>query len=606
MGRSLLLQMVSPMKSSSLPRTSFRLNTAARPSPVLRAVCLSVALLAGTAAAIAASPADWAPGRLLVMQRAGLSASDLAKVLKPHGGTAKRIGNSDLHIVQLSAGMSETAVLALLAHHPQLRFAELDRRVAHSLVTNDPYLGSEWHLAKINAGAAWDLTQGSGMTIGICDTGVLPTHPDLKQVPGWNFVTNTSNTADVYGHGTAVAGAAAAMANNGVGVAGVAGAAQIMPFVVSDATGFAYFSTVASCVTYAADKGLRVVNASFASLYSSASVQSAGQYLKSKNGLLVVGAGNSGTNDGAPATTAMVTVSGTDSNDAMASWSSFGAYVNVAAPGVGIWTTSADGTYRSASGTSFSAPITAGVIALMMAANPSLSSSQVESLLYSTALDLGSAGRDIYYGYGRVNAAAAVSAAAAAVAVDTQAPSVAIASPLGGASVSGLVAVGVTASDNVGVSKVELRVNGSTVASDLVAPYQFSWDSATVVNGTASLVAVAFDAAGNTKSSTAVALNVANNVVADTTPPAVAISNPGNGSKVSGTVSVGVNASDNAGAAGIKQSLYLDGKMVASGTGTSLSYSWNTRKASAGSHTLTAVAVDASGNQASASVSVSK
>jgi len=95
-------------------------------------------------------------------------------------------------------------------------------------------------------------------------------------------------------------------------------------------------------------------------------------------------------------------------------------------------------------------------------------------------------------------------------------------------------------------------------------------------------------------------------VVADTTPPAVAIVNPGNGSKVTGTVSVGVSASDNAGAAGLKQSLYLDGMLVASGTGSSLSYSWNTRKASAGTHTLQAVAQDAAGNKTSTSVSVSR
>jgi len=597
------------MNPSFFQRSSARLNAAARPTPALRAACLAAAMVAGTllsGAVLAGQPAEWAAGRLLVASRAGLPGAELAKMLKPHGGVAKRIGQSDLHIVQLPAGASETAVLAQLSHNPHLKFAELDRRVNSTLVSNDTYLGSEWHLTKINAGAAWDQSLGNGVTIAILDSGVLPTHPDLSQVPGWNFVDNNSNTSDVFGHGTAVAGAAAAITNNGAGVAGVAGAAKIMPIRVSDSTGYAYYSTIASGVTYAADHGARVANASFSGVYASAAVQSAAQYLKSKGGLMVVSAGNSAANDGSPATTSMIPVSATDSNDVLASFSSFGSYVALAAPGVGIWTTSADGTYRAASGTSFSAPITAGVIALMMATKPTLSSSQVESLLYSTALDLGTAGRDIYFGYGRVNAVAAVSAAAAAVAADTQAPTVVIAAPLGGASVSGLVAVDVSASDNVGVSKVELRVNGNTVATDLVGPFQFSWDSTTVANGTANLVAVAYDAAGNTKSSTTVALNVANNVVADTTPPAVAIVNPGNGSKVTGTVSVGVSASDNAGAAGLKQSLYLDGKLVASGTGGSLSYNWNTRKSTTGTHTLQAVAQDAAGNRTSTSVSVSR
>lgn len=582
-------------------------HSSAHGRSLFRSSALLAALAIGLAASGHAQAADeWAKGRLLVMQRAGLAAAELDKLLKPHGGVATRIGQSDLHIVQLPATASETAVLAQLAHQPHLKFAELDRRVASVLVSNDPYLGSEWHLAKINAAAAWDVSQGAGVTIAILDTGVLPGHPDLVQVPGWNFVDNNNNTADVQGHGTSVAGAAAAITNNGAGVAGVAGAAQIMPIRVADATGYAYYSTIASGVTYAADNGARVANASFSGVYASSSIQSAGNYLKSKGGLLVVAAGNSGANDGSPATSAMIPVSATDGSDLMASWSSYGSYVAVAAPGVGIWTTSSDGSYRSASGTSFASPITAGVVALMMAAKPTLSSGQVESLLYSTALDLGTAGRDIYFGYGRIDAAAAVRAATSVVAADTQAPTATIAAPLASSSVSGLATVDVSASDNVGVTKVVLKANGVDVATDTAGPFQFSWDTSKVANGMSSLVAVAYDAAGNSKASTAVLVNVANNVVADNTPPVVAIVSPANGSNVSGTVSVGVSASDTAGSSALQQTLYIDGKLVASGTGASLSYSWNTRKASAGTHTLQAVAQDAAGNKTTASIQVNK
>ena len=582
-------------------------HSSAHGRSLFRSSALLAALAIGLAASGRAQAADeWAKGRLLVMQRAGLAAAELDKLLKPHGGVATRIGQSDLHIVQLPATASETAVLAQLAHQPHLKFAELDRRVASVLVSNDPYLGSEWHLAKINAAAAWDVSQGAGVTIAILDTGVLPGHPDLVQVPGWNFVDNNNNTADVQGHGTSVAGAAAAITNNGAGVAGVAGAAQIMPIRVADATGYAYYSTIASGVTYAADNGARVANASFSGVYASSSIQSAGNYLKSKGGLLVVAAGNSGANDGSPATSAMIPVSATDGSDLMASWSSYGSYVAVAAPGVGIWTTSSDGSYRSASGTSFASPITAGVVALMMAAKPTLSSGQVESLLYSTALDLGTAGRDIYFGYGRIDAAAAVRAATSVVAADTQAPTATIAAPLASSSVSGLATVDVSASDNVGVTKVVLKANGVDVATDTAGPFQFSWDTSKVANGMSSLVAVAYDAAGNSKASTAVLVNVANNVVADNTPPVVAIVSPANGSNVSGTVSVGVSASDTAGSSALQQTLYIDGKLVASGTGASLSYSWNTRKVSAGTHTLQAVAQDAAGNKTTASIQVNK
>lgn len=551
---------------------------------------------------------EWAPGRVIIHTRAGLSDSQVDKIAKVHGGKAQRLGKSDLHIVHLPGQASETAVLNLLANHPHLKSAELDMRVAPDLAANDTYLGSQWHLPKIGAPAAWDSSQGSGIVIAICDSGVLPTHADLAPslVAGWNFVDNNANTADVTGHGTSVAGSAAAITHNGAGVAGVAGAAKIMPLRVSDSTGYAYYSTIAQAVTFAADNGARVANASFSGVYSSASVQSAAQYLRSKGGLLVVSAGNSGANDGAPASTTMIPVSATDSNDAKASWSSYGDYVAVAAPGVGIWTTAADGTYRAASGTSFSAPITAGVIALMMAAQPALAPAQVESLLYSTATDLGSAGRDIYFGHGRVNAAAAVAAAAAATVADTQAPSVSITSPAGSSSVSGLATVDVSASDNVGVTRVELRVNGNTVATDIGAPYQFSWDTSTVANGMASLVAVAYDAAGNSKVSSSVSVNVANGVVADTTPPVVTINNPRNDMTVSGTVQVNVSATDNGGSAGLKQSLYINGKLKATATGGSLSFNWNTRKERAGSHTLQAVASDSAGNTTSTTVQVTR
>ena len=575
--------------------------TALRVSRLVAALALG---FTAWGAAQAAQPDEWAKGRLLVMPRAGLSDAEFGKVLGPHGGKAQRLGASNLHIVHLAPGKSETAVLALLAHHPQLKFAELDFKVSPQFAANDPYLGSQWHIPKVGAPSAWDLAQGVGVTIAILDSGVLPTHPDLVQVPGWNAYDNSSTTSDTLGHGTAVAGVAAGAMNNGIGVAGIAGAARILPIRITDSAGNGYVSAVASGVTYAADHGARVANCSWAPLYNSPSIQSAGTYLKSKGGLLVVAAGNSGANDGSPATSSMIPVSATDGSDLRASWSSFGNYVAVAAPGVGIWSTSADGAYRSVSGTSFASPLTAGVVALMMSANPALGSAQIESLLYASAVDLGAAGRDIYFGWGRVDAYAAVQAAKAAVGADTQAPAVAVSSPVSGSTVSGLVAVDVAASDNVGVTRVDLRVNGNTVASDSVAPYQFSWNSSQSPNGSASLSAVAYDATGNSKTSTAVSVNVANAVAADTTPPLVTISKPANGSKVSGNLLVSVLASDNAGAAGIRQALYIDGALVASASGARLSFKWNTTKVAVGAHSLKAVAADAAGNMATMSISV--
>jgi thermitase len=579
---------------------------------VQAALAAGFVLLASTAGA--AQPASqgaeqFARGRILVMPRAGLSPDEFAKVLAPHGGRGKKVGQSDLHVVELPGNASEKAVIERLSKNPHVKFAELDRLVKSNFVPNDPYFGSEWHLSKVNAPAAWDLVQGSGITIAILDSGVDGSHPDLaaQMVPGYNFYDNNTNTTDVFGHGTAVAGVAAAASNNGVGVSGVAGQAKIMPIRVSDLNGWAYYSTITQGITYAADHGARIANASFAGVAGSASIQNAAQYMKSKGGLVFVSAGNNGVDENVAPTTTLIPVSATDEWDNRTSWSSYGSFVALAAPGI-TYTTSRGGSYQQWSGTSFASPLAAGVAALMMSAKPSLDVGQVEKLLYASAVDIGAPGRDSYYGYGRVDAGAAVKAAAGTVvAADTQAPSVAIANLAASSTVSGVVPVNVAASDNVGVVRVELKVNGTVVAVDNAAPFAFSWDSAGVVNGMASLSAHAVDAAGNVAASTAVSVNVANNVMPllkDTAAPKLRIANPTSG-RVNGNVTISTSADDDSGAAGIRQFLYVDGVLVARGTGSSMAYSWNSKKAAKGIHTIQATAMDAAGNSTTTSVSVS-
>ena len=480
---------------------------------------LAIALFASSVC-VAGETGYWAKGRILIQTRAGLDDSQLNKILTRHGGrSSSRLSKMNTHVIQLPADADERVAAELLKRNPYIKSAEVDKLIAPEQVGNDTYYTNAWHLPKIQAPTAWDSALGTGVTIAILDSGIDASHPDLqgKLVAGWNMYDNNGDTTDVYGHGTKVAGSAAAASNNGVGVTGVAWNAKLMPLRISDTSGYAYYSTIANGIYWAADHGAKVVNISYA-VQGSATIQTAANYLKSKGGIVVNSAGNSGMIDNTAANSALISVSATGSTDTLTSWSSFGPYVDVAAPGSGIWTTTRGGGYAAVSGTSFSSPIAAGVVALMMSANSALSTTDLENILKTTAVDLGTAGFDQYYGTGRINAAAAVQKAVSlktAQTADVTAPQVAITSP-GSGTVSGVVPVNVSATDNVGVTKVNLYANGVLVASDLTPDYSFSWDTSKLSDGSASLVAKGYDTAGNIGSSTTLSVNVFNGTVAAT------------------------------------------------------------------------------------------
>ncbi len=178
---------------------------------------------------------------------------------------------------------------------------------------------------------------------------------------------------------------------------------------------------------------------------------------------------------------------------------------------------------------------------------------------------------------------------------DTQPPTVSITAPSPGSTVNGVISVGVNATDNVGVTRVDLRVNGATVASLTTSPYTFSWNSGGVANGSVTLSAVAYDGAGN-YSSAAETVTVANTTTppVDTQAPTVAISSPAAGSTLAGTVAVSVTATDNVGVTEVD--LYANEVLVGSATAAPYTFSWNTSAVPNGSVILKAVAYDAAGN----------
>ena len=320
-----------------------------------------------------------------------------------------------LRVLRVPAGADVAQVARRYAQNANVAFAEVNALVAPEVVPNDPYFSGQWHLSKIEAPAAWDSARAAGVLVGVCDTGVFGAHPDLAPILrgdlGWNAVSNSSDWSPVAGHGTLVSGAVAAATNNVTGVAGVGWGANVIPVRISNTTdGNAYISDAAKCIQYSADKGARVINLSYR-MASFSSIDSAAAYARQRGAVTLVAAGNDGVNPGWPEFANFLAVGATTSMDTKASYSNYGAYVDIAAPGSNIQTTYVSGGYGGASGTSLASPVAAGVVALIFGANPGLSAAQAESVLRDSADDLGAAGEDPEFGSGRVNARKAVALA---------------------------------------------------------------------------------------------------------------------------------------------------------------------------------------------------
>ncbi|MCP5300116.1 MAG: S8 family serine peptidase [Chromatiaceae bacterium] len=571
------------------------------------AVALAVPLLLAGQAGFAANDnpgQGFAEGRILVKPAAGLSDAKLDRILARVGARARqKLTGMNIRVVDVPA-QAEAALARALNHTPGIAFAEVDLLLEPVATVNDPNYPSQWHLPRMQAPDAWQYGDGSGVKVAVCDSGVYAGHPDLagQVLDGWNTVSNNTDTSDIYGHGTKVAGTIAAATNNLVGVASAAPGAKILPVRVTNSSdGVAYSSDIAECIQWAADQGARVANVSFAAA-GSAAVANAASYMLSRGGVVTVSAGNYNSDAGYANSPYLFVVAATDSTDGRAGYSSFGNDVDIAAPGSGIYTTTASGGYGSVSGTSFSSPLTAAAAALVMATNPSLNPTDVTAILVGTAVDLGSAGWDPYFGYGRVNALAAVQLAASAGTSDLIAPKVSIEAPLADQRLSGDVMVLVRATDAFGVVDVGLYVDDHRLASETQATangYPFVWDSATVADGQHRISARATDAAGNVGRSATVYVTVTN--VGDQTPPSAFVTSPSDGATVGGNVTLSGYATDDQGVEQFR--LLVNGALKCAGT-SSASCGWNTRKLTGGSYTVTAEAVDGTGNTGSASVTV--
>lgn len=284
---------------------------------------------------------------------------------------------------------------------------------------NDPQYGSQWHHPQINSPEAWDITTGDASVIlAFTDTGIYKGHSDLagKIVNGYDAYNNISeddggSVDDIHGHGTHVAGCAAAITDNANGVAGVNWNAQIMMIRVAiNSGGGAYYEDLIEGAQWAIENGASIVSASYSGI-SYEPIQTMGEYIHSIGGIYMYAADNSNTNHSSWDWEDVVVVGATTYGDAKADFSSYGRGVDIFAPGVDIGSTTRDGGYGYWAGTSMATPVANGVASLIWAVNPSLTNLEVEQILFETCEDLGSAGNDTYWGWGRVDVAAGVQAA---------------------------------------------------------------------------------------------------------------------------------------------------------------------------------------------------
>lgn len=358
---------------------------------------------------LAAPLSSSVPGELLIVPAKNVSSAAINNLIREHGGKPiKELPKIKTHKAVFSSEKLQTIEDAL-KKHPLVDSVE--RNIVGSgerTVPNDPGFPNQWHLPNIWAPAGWDITQGSSLiVIAVIDSGVDAAHADLKAnvIAGYNFLSSNTNTGDVQGHGTAVAGAASAVGNSGVGIAGVCWRCKIMPLVVLDSTNKGTVADVSEAIIYAADNGAHVINLSLAFTTSSVTLANAINYAWSKGLVIVAAAANYNTNKPyyPAANSNVLAVSATDRNNQKTSWSNYGNWIDVAAPGVDIYTTKRGGGYWWTYGTSLATPQVAALAALVWSVNPKLTNIEVANLIKANASDFGAPGFDSTYGWGRIN-----------------------------------------------------------------------------------------------------------------------------------------------------------------------------------------------------------
>ncbi|MFH0909239.1 MAG: S8 family serine peptidase [bacterium] len=397
--------------------------------------CVWISLACSAQAQFRISPADRAAGysldHIIVKFKTGEVArvgQDVRRFGLPRGADVVGVAFERFVYCRVPTNVRATALVAALKRNPFVEYAELDHVGTAGMTPNDTYFYLQWHHrntiytggavpSDIRSTNAWDLTTGfSNVILAILDTGIRMSEAEFagRLVPGYDFVNNDADPSDDNGHGTAVAGTAAATGNNGSSGAGVAGVnwqCRIMPLKVLDAGNYGYYSVWARAIDWARTNGAKVINLSAGGSSSDTTLSNAIMNAITAGCIFVTITHN----DGAASIRfpgrmdACITVGATSNDDDRASFSNYGPEIDLVAPGTNIYTVWYGGGYSWWWGTSFAAPQVAGVAAMLAGINTTINQAQARTLLCAGADDQvgdpaeDTPGFDNYHGWGRLN-----------------------------------------------------------------------------------------------------------------------------------------------------------------------------------------------------------
>jgi len=359
--------------------------------------------------------------------------------------------------IRVPKGTDPQQLIAALQAYPSIEAVQLNHAYRIHQLPDDPRLAEQWLIRQIQLDRAWHKTLGDpSVLIAIIDTGIDYNHEDLAanlwlnwgedangdgriepsdlngsdddgngfvdDIYGWDFTDaphfpdggdyqeRDNDPMDENGHGTNVAGIVGAVANNGIGLAGVAPNCRLMNLRAGTSQGLLEEDDVASAIIYAVDNGARIINMSFGDVATSQMLRDVCQFAYQSGVVLIASAGNSQSAEVHYPSGFLETISvgATTEDDYLAGFSNYGATIDLVAPGVSLLTTARGNEYKTFSGTSAAAPVVAGVAGLMLSLRPNLTNQDVRNILVSSADDLGEPGWDPFYAAGRLNAARAL------------------------------------------------------------------------------------------------------------------------------------------------------------------------------------------------------